>query len=91
MTETTPERLAYSVPEAAALLGVSSDTVYEMIRQRRIPSVRLGRRILIPRPALVRWLESAAEGVAPATPGDGDYGLAFIFPKAVGPAKAERR
>ena len=50
----TPERLTYSVKEAAAALGVSEWMVREEIRVGRIDSVRFGARILIPRQALER-------------------------------------
>ena len=45
----TPERITYSVKEAAAALGVSEWIVREEIRVGRIDSVRFGARILIPR------------------------------------------
>ena len=48
----TPERITYSVKEAAAALGVSEWMVREEIRVGRIDSVRFGARILIPRQAL---------------------------------------
>ena len=48
------ERLAYSVKEASAALGVSEWIVREEIRTGRIASVRLGSRILIPRRELER-------------------------------------
>ena len=50
----TPERITYSVKEAAAALGVSEWMVREEIRIGRIDSVRFGARILIPRQALER-------------------------------------
>ena len=50
----TPERITYSVKEAAAALGVSEWMVREEIRVGRIDSVRFGARILIPRQALER-------------------------------------
>jgi excisionase family DNA binding protein len=56
-------RLALSVDEAAALLGVSRDLVYDLVARGEIPSVRLGRRIVVPRHALEQ-----AIGVA-TTPG----------------------
>ena len=46
----------YDVKAVAQALGLSRNTVYELIRQGQIPSVRLGRRILIPREALENLL-----------------------------------
>lgn len=52
--------LVLSVRETAKLLGLDKDTVYEMVRQNKIPHIRAGHRILIPRAALLNWLEQAA-------------------------------
>jgi excisionase family DNA binding protein len=46
------ERLVYTVEEAGRLLGVSRTTAYECVRTRQLPSVRLGRRIVVPRAAI---------------------------------------
>ena len=50
---------AYSVQEVAALLGVSSDKVYELTRANVIPHKRLGRRIIIPAKPFDAWLNSS--------------------------------
>ncbi len=50
------ERLTVTVEEAANLLGVSRAFAYELVARRDLPSVRLGRRVLIPRRALERLL-----------------------------------
>lgn len=57
MVEQGTDRLVYSVAEAGKLLGLSRGSMYEAIHTGRIPSVRVGRRILIPRIALNRLLE----------------------------------
>ena len=51
-------KLTLTVEEAAALLGISRGLAYEMVREGKIPAIRLGRRVVIPRPALERLLES---------------------------------
>lgn len=51
--------LAYSVGEAASLMGVSNDKVRELVRANEIPHKRIGRRIIIPRAAFERWLNEA--------------------------------
>ena len=43
--------------EVRKLLKCSRGTIYEEIRKGTIPSIRLGRKILIPRHALMKWLE----------------------------------
>ena len=45
-----------TVPEAARLLRISRNLTYELIRQKALPHVRLGRRILVPRQGLVNWI-----------------------------------
>ena len=42
-----PTKLTYTVPEVAVLLGISRTTAYECVRRGEIPSLTLGRRILI--------------------------------------------
>jgi len=51
------ERLAYSPAEAAATLGISRARLYQLLDDGTIPSVKLGRRRLIRRVALVGLLE----------------------------------
>jgi excisionase family DNA binding protein len=46
------ERLALSVEEAGALLGISRDLAYDLVARGELPSVRLGRRLVVPRRAL---------------------------------------
>ena len=53
------ESLVLTVGETARLLRLSKTTVYDQIRQGSVPSIRLGKRILIPRTALMRKLEEA--------------------------------
>jgi len=55
-TPGTEPRLTYSVEEAADVLGISRGLAYEMARTAQIPTLRLGRRILVPRDALIRML-----------------------------------
>jgi excisionase family DNA binding protein len=46
------ERLTYTVPEVAHLLGISRGSAYECVRAGQIPSLRLGRRVVVARHAL---------------------------------------
>jgi len=52
--------LVLTVGETAKLLRLSKTTVYDQIRQGTIPNIRIGKRILVPRAALMRKLD---EGV----------------------------
>jgi len=55
------DRLTLTVEEAAASLGISRASAYEAVRRGEIPAIRIGRRILVPRAALERFLASALE------------------------------
>ena len=53
------EPLAASVKEAAKMLGLSRASAYEAVRTGQIPSLRFGKRIVIPRAGLNRMLSQA--------------------------------
>ncbi len=58
------DRLTMSVEQAAMALGVSRGTCYEAVRSGQIPTVRLGRRLLVPVEglrALLKATEARAE------------------------------
>ncbi len=44
--------LLLSVPQAARLLGVGTTLCWEMVHSGQLASIRLGRRVLVPRVAL---------------------------------------
>jgi excisionase family DNA binding protein len=44
--------LILTIDEAAAVLRISRQSAYEAARRGEIPTIRLGRRILVPRRAL---------------------------------------
>lgn len=52
--------LLLSVPDAARLLGVGKTFCWEMVYGGQLPSVRLGRRVLVPRAAIERLAQGAA-------------------------------
>jgi len=52
-------RLTWTIPEVAKLLGISADTAYEAARRGQLPVRLIGRRMLVPRVALLRLLEDA--------------------------------
>ena len=55
------EKLTLNVMETANLLGISRNSAYQGILRNEIPHVKVGKRILIPRLALERMLESAGK------------------------------
>ena len=54
-------RSTLTVEEAAEMLGLSRAFAYEAVSRGEIPSIRIGRRILVPKVALERLLNSADE------------------------------
>ena len=50
-------KLAYSVEETAKAISCSTGLCYELIRQGRLPAIRLGeRRLIVPKAALEKFL-----------------------------------
>jgi len=52
--------LTYDMDEAARLLGVGRNSAYEAARSGQIPTIKIGRRILVPKAALDRMLSGEA-------------------------------
>ena len=50
------ERLTLTVEEAGNILGISRGLAYEMARCGKLPTIRFGHRILIPKAALEKML-----------------------------------
>jgi len=61
MTEEV-QRKVLTVEEARTWLGISRGLMYEAIRQGQVPSIRIGRRILIPRAAFLEMLGNLNAG-----------------------------
>jgi len=63
------ECLTLSVPEAAQLLGVSRALAYQLVARGELPSLRLGKRLVVPRHVIDALLSSCtgaeATGRAP--------------------------
>jgi excisionase family DNA binding protein len=51
------QRLTVSVEEAGRLLGISRGHAYALVNRGEIPSLRLGRRIVVPMRAIDRLLD----------------------------------
>ena len=59
MVQVDDTRLTLTVDEAGRLLGISRNSAFEAVRRGDIPSIRVGKRILIPRAAFERLLAGA--------------------------------
>ncbi|MFZ0591873.1 MAG: helix-turn-helix domain-containing protein [Bryobacteraceae bacterium] len=55
----TYARETYTLDKAAQILGISLSGAYQAVRRGEIPTVRFGKRILVPRKALQRLLEGS--------------------------------
>jgi excisionase family DNA binding protein len=58
-------RLAYSVAEAARLTGLSRDLLYDQMRRGNLDYIKIGRRRLITRQHLQRFLGITPEASTP--------------------------
>lgn len=59
-------RATITVSEAAELIGVGRSAAYEAVRRGQLPTRRVGRKLLVPVPALLDWLSRNPEQAAPA-------------------------
>jgi excisionase family DNA binding protein len=55
-----PEARVVTLNEAASLLRISRGSAYEAAKRREIPTIRIGRRLLVPLAALERMLAGEA-------------------------------
>ena len=58
------ERLTLTVEEAGDLLGISRALAYEMARTGRLPTLRFGKRIVVPKKAIENMLERSVPAIA---------------------------
>lgn len=54
-----PQRRVVTLTEAASILRISRGSAYEAAKRKEIPTIRIGRRLLVPLAALERMLASA--------------------------------
>jgi excisionase family DNA binding protein len=58
------DRLTLTIAEAAELLGISRNSAYEAARRGELPTIRLGRRLLVPKRRLERMLDAESESTS---------------------------
>lgn len=58
------EKIALSVAEAAALIGISTKTMYEWIHIDGFPAAKIGGRIIIYYDGLKAWVQKQTEASA---------------------------
>lgn len=56
------QRRVYVTEDLIPLLGIGRAAAYNLVNRRDFPTIRVGRKILIPRDAFERWLEAQTAG-----------------------------
>ena len=54
--------LMFSVPEVAAVLGISRAGAYELARSAGFPALKIGSRIVVPKEKFIGWIDRQASG-----------------------------
>ncbi len=63
MNENSSKSLTLSVPQAAALLGISVRTAYDLARREDFPAFRISEnRIVVSRAGLEQWVAAQSSG-----------------------------
>lgn len=64
-----PQRETITADEVAQILGLSTWSIYDLVRQRAIPHIRVGRRVLFRRSSILNWVdELEAASIQPEQP-----------------------
>ena len=53
--------LTLTAPEVGEVLGISRAAAYELVRSEGFPRMKIGKRILVPRDAFLRWIDENTE------------------------------
>jgi excisionase family DNA binding protein len=78
MSDTISNKLLLSRKESSALTGLSLRTIANLIASRELRSIRVGRRRLVPRTELARFIQR-------------DHSTSSVPPKEGGPMKIKKR
>ena len=54
--------LMLSVPEVAAVLGISRAGAYELVRSDGFPALKIGIRIVVPKEKFIEWVNAQTLG-----------------------------
>ena len=55
------ERMTMTVADLQQALGIGRRHAYELANRADFPAIRMGKRIVIPRDAFLRWLDKQTE------------------------------
>ena len=53
--------LTLTAPEVGEVLGISRAAVYELVRSKGFPRMKIGTRILVPRDKFIQWIDEQTE------------------------------
>lgn len=67
-TPPVEQRLTCTITEAAHLLGIGRDAAYRAATAGTLPTLRLGRRLVVPVPKLLAMLGATRPGAGQDTP-----------------------
>ena len=56
--------LMLSVPEVAAVLGISRAGAYELVRSDHFPALKIGSRIVVPKEKFIAWVNEKTSETA---------------------------
>ena len=58
------EKITFSAPELAAILGISRSKAYDLMHRADFPTLRIGRRLLVVRASFEAWLNEQSSAVS---------------------------
>ena len=60
----TFEELPYFInaQELADILGIAISSCYELMHEKDFPSIRIGKRLVVPRDKFIEWVEKHSNG-----------------------------
>ena len=71
ITGASMEKQTLSICEAGKVLGIGRSAAYAAARTGELPTIKIGRRLLVPIVALERWLEEAGRPIHSQSPDSG--------------------
>lgn len=55
------EKLVYNATEMAEILGISRSYAYQLIKQKKVPVIEIGNKMMVPKKQLQRWIDGELE------------------------------
>ena len=54
--------LLLNMKQVASLFGISDSSAYELVQEEDFPSLRIGKRIIVPKEELQKWISIHTKG-----------------------------